>query len=205
MSTPKKLVVITSATGSQGISIVKHLLQHHKTQYNVRALTRNTSSTQALSLSALGAEVVSADFDDESSLTNAFAGANVIFANTNFWESLSLEKEVLQGLAIAAAAAKTESLENFIYSGLGDARILFGGKYQGNLPYNAKSIVLEEIAARYPSVARVMTVVTIGFYMENWLKYQAAFGPTKVKYFPQAYVMIRNILMDSRLEMVFMS
>jgi uncharacterized protein YbjT (DUF2867 family) len=37
-------------------------------------------------LKALGAELVTADYDDEKSLMEAFEGANAIFGMTNFWE-----------------------------------------------------------------------------------------------------------------------
>jgi nucleoside-diphosphate-sugar epimerase len=40
--------------------------------YNVRAITRNTSSDKAKALSARGAEVVAADLNNESSLIKAF-------------------------------------------------------------------------------------------------------------------------------------
>jgi NmrA-like family len=181
MLSSKKIVVVTAATGSQGFPIVKYLLAHHSDIYTVRAVTRNTSSPTAKSLASLGADIVSADFSDEPSLRSAFLGAHTIFANTNFWEpTMSLELEVAQGLLIAKVANDENGLENFIYSSLGDARVLYGGKYQGNLTYNAKAITLEKVVEGFPNLAAKMTVITIGFYQENWKKYQLVFGPKKV-------------------------
>lgn len=183
MDYSKQVIVVTAATGSQGVPIVKYLLAHHSDIYTVRAITRNPSSPIAKSLASLGAHVVRADYSDEPSLRSAFSGAHTIFANTNFWEpTMSFELEVAQGLLIAKVATDEKDLQNFIYSGLGDARGLYDGKYQGNLTYNAKAITLEKIEEDFPSLAAKMIVITIGFYQENWKKYQLVFGPSKVAY-----------------------
>ncbi|KAK5115798.1 hypothetical protein LTR85_009392 [Meristemomyces frigidus] len=179
ISPTKKLIVVTSATGSQGTPIVKYLLANHSSQYNVRAINRDISKPAARALAVLGAEVVAADYDDESSLRAAFSGAHVIFANTNYWDTLSYEIEVAQGVLIAKVAAAESNLETFIYSGNSDARILYGGKYQGNLPYNAKAVTLEKVRSQFPNLAEKMSIVILGFYHENWLKYQTVFGPIK--------------------------
>ncbi|KAK5685999.1 hypothetical protein LTS10_002112 [Elasticomyces elasticus] len=132
----KKLIVVTAATGYQGAPIVRYLLANHSAQYNVRAINRNVSKPAARALAELGAEVVAADYDNESSLRAAFLGAHVIFANTKYWDTLSYETEVAQGVLIAKVAAAETNLTTFIYSGNSDARKLYGGKFQGNLPYN---------------------------------------------------------------------
>lgn len=181
----KKLIVVTSATGSQGTPIVKYLLANYSTQYSVRAVNRNVHKSAALALAALGAEVVAADYDDESSIRAAFSGAHVIFANTNYWDTLSWETEIAQGVLIAKVAAEEKNLETFIYSGNSDARKLYGGKFQGNLPYNAKALTLEKIRLLYPRLAEKMSIVILGFYHENWLKYQTVFGPVKVRPIPR--------------------
>jgi hypothetical protein len=181
MPSSKKIILITAATGSQGFAIVKYLLAHHSDIYTVRAVTRNSHSPRAKLLSSLGAHVVNADFNDERSLRSAFSGAHTIFANTNFWEpTMSLELEVAQGLLIAKVATDEKELQNFIYSSLGDARVFYGGKYQGNLTYNAKAITREKIVEEFPSLAAKMTIITVAFYQENWKKYQLVFGPVKV-------------------------
>lgn len=53
----------------QGGSVVKSLL---KTEWKVRAITRNATGASAKSLLDAGAEVVSANFDDEASLIKAY-------------------------------------------------------------------------------------------------------------------------------------
>jgi hypothetical protein len=195
MSQSKKLVVVTGATGSQvcnpvlvfsvdlanktlqGFPIIKYLLS--TSRYSVRAVTRKTDSPRARLLEDGGAEVVFGDYDDPATLAAAFSGADAIFCNTNFWEHLSLDNEISQGLAIAKAAAEEPSVKNFVYSYLADSRILFGGKYQDNLAYNAKSLTLEKIQEQFPTLYKITTKLSIAFYYDNWVKYQFAFGPMK--------------------------
>lgn len=53
----------------QGGSVVKSLLE---SEWKVRAITRNASGAPAKALVDAGAEVVTANFDDESSLSKAY-------------------------------------------------------------------------------------------------------------------------------------
>ena len=66
-----KTIVIFGATGVQGGGVVKELLKD-KT-WKIRGVTRNTSSSSAQALSSQGVEMVTADLEDLSSLTNAFS------------------------------------------------------------------------------------------------------------------------------------
>lgn len=132
-------------------------------RYSVRALTRKVDSPAALALKERGAEVVAADFSDVrlhlrgppawitaihprlcaypfaqvESLKVAFAGADALFAVTNFFDSNSAETEKaqLENIIAAAAAAKPRHV---VYSGLEDTRVdvplgttipTLGGKY----------------------------------------------------------------------------
>ena len=71
-----KIIAVHGATGTQGGSVVKLLLN---SDWKVRAITRNTSSDAAKELAAQGAEVVSANFDDEASLVKAYGGVEAVF------------------------------------------------------------------------------------------------------------------------------
>ena len=66
----KKIITVFGATGNQGGSIVSEWLSHPelKEKYTVRAVTRDTSKPAAQKLKSEGAEVVSADLNDPSSL-----------------------------------------------------------------------------------------------------------------------------------------
>jgi uncharacterized protein YbjT (DUF2867 family) len=68
-----KIIAVHGATGMQGGSVVKSLL---KSEWSVRAITRNTSGTSAKALVDAGAEVVAANFEDEASLVKAYEVKN---------------------------------------------------------------------------------------------------------------------------------
>ena len=119
---PNKIIAVVGATGAQGGGIAKAILNDKKSDYSVRALTRDVNSEKARELAALGAEVVAADLDDEASVERAFKGAYGAFCVTFFWDHFSPEKEIAQA-AIMARAAKTNGLQHVIWSTLEDTRL----------------------------------------------------------------------------------
>ena len=56
-----RMVLVTGATGQQGGSVARRLLDGG---FRVRGITRNTQSDAAKDLTELGAEVVHAEFSD---------------------------------------------------------------------------------------------------------------------------------------------
>lgn len=94
----KPIIAVTGATGAQGGSVAKWLLEDGS--FQVRAITRKVDSPQAkgelqlntypdissnfrAELASKGAEVVSADMDKPETLVEAFKGAHGVFALTN--------------------------------------------------------------------------------------------------------------------------
>jgi hypothetical protein len=63
---------------------------------------------------------------------------------------------------------------------LPDPKGLAGGKFQGILPYNAKAALREDLKS-YPTLRSKTTEVWIAYYFQNWIKFQAVFGPVKVR------------------------
>ena len=120
MSTPR-IIAIVGATGAQGGGLARAILQDPKSEFRVRALTRDPSSDRARALAEQGAEVVTADLDDVESLTQAFRGAYGAFCVTNFWEHHSPERELAQAETMAEAA-QAEGLTHVIWSTLEDTR-----------------------------------------------------------------------------------
>ncbi|KAK4944628.1 hypothetical protein LTR10_016062 [Elasticomyces elasticus] len=100
-----KKILVTGATGNQGGSVVKLLLQYPE-QYAVRALTRNPSSPTAKRLADKGVEVVKGDLTDPATLPTAFNGCWGAFVVTNFYDSN------------AAKAALEAGLQCFVWSTL---------------------------------------------------------------------------------------
>ncbi|GAB3150123.1 NmrA/HSCARG family protein [Amycolatopsis stemonae] len=118
----KKIIAVVGATGQQGGGVARAILDDPDGRFALRALTRNPDSAAARELAARGAEVVSADLDDEASLTKAFEGAYGAYLVTAFWEYNSVEREQQQARAMAAAA-KTAGLRHVIWSTLPDTRL----------------------------------------------------------------------------------
>lgn len=117
----KKIIAVTGATGAQGGGLVRAILNDPKSNFSVRALTRDKNSDKAKVLSSLGAEVVEADLDDSESLKKAFEGAYGAYCVTFFWEHMSPEKELKQAENMAEAARNTD-LKHVIWSTLEDTR-----------------------------------------------------------------------------------
>ncbi|KAK4120236.1 NAD(P)-binding protein [Parathielavia appendiculata] len=180
-----KLVVVVGATGNQGGSVARRFLQDPR--YAVRGLTRDQSSAAAQELAMLGVETVRADLDDVESLKAAFAGANVIFSVTNYWEpffrpdcrakaqelGISCRKyaydiEYQQGKNIVdAAATVVDSLDDngFLVSTLSQAAKCSNGRFKDLYHYDAKADIFPDyVAATHPRLAAKMSCIQTGFF-----------------------------------------
>lgn len=91
-------IVVCGATGNQGGSVVKSLLD--KGNFRVFALTRSSGSAEARQLKVLGAIPVEADYTNVNSLVEAFKGADGVFSVTQPWDTLKkrydINKEIIQ-------------------------------------------------------------------------------------------------------------
>ena len=142
--------------------------------------------------------MVRGDLDHPDTLTAAFSGAHAIYAVTDFWQpffnpgsearlregqimnELCFDLEVQQGRNIADAAAKTETLERYIWSSLSDVKKWSKGKYTWVYHFDSKAKVAEYIKEELPELAEKMSVLQIGLYATHW---QSApfLAPQKVK------------------------
>jgi uncharacterized protein YbjT (DUF2867 family) len=118
----KKLITVIGATGAQGGGLAKAILADKSGDFSVRAVTRKPDGDAAKALAAAGAELVSADSDDVSSLKKAFDGAYGAFCVTNYWEHMSPDKEIAQAKNLADAV-KASSVKHAIWSTLEDTRL----------------------------------------------------------------------------------
>jgi NmrA-like family len=185
-----KLIVVVGATGNQGGSVAKRFLQDPN--YSVRALTRNPSSEASKKLAEQGAEVIQAELDDVESLKSAFAGANLIFSVTQYWEPFfrpdsrqkaadagitcrkyAYDVEYQQGKNIAdAAAATVDTLDTngFIPSTLSHTRKCAPGKYPNLFHFDAKADIFPEyVQEKYPELAAKMSCVQTGYFTSSYL------------------------------------
>ncbi|KAK4032017.1 NAD(P)-binding protein [Parachaetomium inaequale] len=168
-----KIIAITGATGAQGGGVVN--VMKKTPGWKVRAVTRNPESEAAKQLAADGSvEVVRADWNDEASLVKAFEGVAAVFAVSNWWESLFSGKsqwesgdiEESHGMNLARAAAKTPTLEHYLWSTQPSSKRQFSGKLETpHMDYKAN--VDARIKAELPELARKTTYLYFGYYPQN--------------------------------------
>ncbi|RGP77790.1 hypothetical protein FLONG3_4084 [Fusarium longipes] len=174
----KKRVVVIGATGLQGGSVAKFLVQSPD-RYIIRGLTRNASSPKAQELRKLGIEVQRADIDDSKSLKDAFHDAHVIFAMTDFWQHMSGAREEAQGKAIMDIAAEMPHLEQLIWADLPDANRISEGFYPHVYHWQSKAAVSKYIRERKPELWKKTTTVLFPNYFENCLTQPSTYLPIK--------------------------
>lgn len=166
--TSKKLIVVFGATGAQGGSVARALLEDGA--FAVRAVTRSPGRKEAAELRRRGAELMRADQDDERSLEEALTGAHGAFVVTNFWEHCSKEKEVAQGRRLADLS-KRLGLQHVVYSGLENVKQLTKGRLEV-LHFDGKG----EVEEYFRTVNVPTTTIRLPFYYENFL---SSFKPQK--------------------------
>src|SRR5882757_2016232 len=165
-------VVITGSTGKQGGAVARGLLeQGHK----VRAVTRDTHSSQAKSLASAGATLVAASLEDTAALTQALKGATSLFAMTT--PSGGTDAETRQGIA-AADAAKAAGV-HLVFTSVGSAN-----RQTGIPHFDSKYEVEKHIAkvgVRATILAPVAFMENLYFIKEQLTKgiYASALSPTR--------------------------
>lgn len=117
----KKIIAVIGSTGAQGGGLAHAILEDRKSEFAVRAITRNSGSDKAKELAGLGAEVVEADVNNIETLKAAFKDCYGAYCVTFYWEHLSPEKELTHAKNMADAA-KAEGLKHVIWSTLEDTR-----------------------------------------------------------------------------------
>jgi len=165
-----QVVAVAGATGKQGGSVVRYLLENGD-QFKIRALTRNVNSDKARELQAQGVEVVTADFGDPKTLEAAFSGCYAAFLVTNWWEHFNTDLEITQGKALADAC-KAQGVKHVIWSGLEDTRPALMDKATPieepgrTVPhFDGKA----EISEYMLKEGLPVTVLNTSFYLENFL------------------------------------
>ena len=155
----KKTIAVFGATGAQGGSVARALL--NRGVFAVRAITRKTDSPAANALRSLGAEIVQGDLDDPASLGPALEGVYGVFGVTNFWEHF--DKEGPQGRNLVKAVAGA-GVQHFIYSTLPPIEKATNGALKS--PHFDLKAEHEEYAR---SLGIPSTFIHVPFYYENFL------------------------------------
>ncbi|GAA6039405.1 hypothetical protein JCM8097_002840 [Rhodosporidiobolus ruineniae] len=157
------LVVVLGATGAQGGSVIKHLAQLSG-PIRVRAVTRDASKPKSQMLKSVGVEVVEGDISNRESLDKAFAGADVVFAVTDFWAHQDAQREINDGKRIVDAV-KDAKATALIWSGLEPVSKISGGKLRQVEHFDSKATVTDYAREKLDIVSNV----ACGCYMSNFL------------------------------------
>src|SRR5215469_16631466 len=115
-NTSSRPILVAGATGRQGGSVVRHLLER---QLTVRALVRDPQSDRAKALARQGIEIAQGDMDDLASLQKAMAGARGVYSVQDYF-TVGAAREVREGKNMADAALDA-GVEHFVFSSVGGA------------------------------------------------------------------------------------
>ena len=110
-------LLVTGASGQLGRAVIRHLLDARKVApARIIATTRNPENLA--DLAALGITVRAADFDDQTSLAKAFAGADrVLIISTN---ELAIQGKRREQQLAAVAAASKAGVGHLLYTSMPD-------------------------------------------------------------------------------------
>ena len=151
----QRKILVTGATGQQGGSLARLLLQK---KHKVYALTRNTQSAVAQDLRNKGANVVKGDLDDSDSLKRAVKDVESVFLMGTPFEDAT-EGETRRG-KLMADIAKENSIEHLVYSSVANADKSTG------IPHFESKYKVEQ---RIKNLGIPHTIIGPTFFMENLL------------------------------------
>jgi uncharacterized protein YbjT (DUF2867 family) len=152
----KKIILVFGATGQQGGSVVKALL---KTDFAIRAVTRDINQPKSKALAAQGVELIKADYGDIESLKQALKGVYGVYSVHSMVGGL--EAEIEQG-KLLASLAKEAGIKHFVYSSVGGAE-----RKTGIGHFDSKYQVEEHIR----QIDLPHTIIRPVFFMENFTSY----------------------------------
>ena len=151
----QRKILVTGATGQQGGSLARLLLQK---KHKVYALTRNTQSSAAQELRNKGANVVKGDLDDSDSLERVVKDVESLFLMGTPFED-GTEGETRRG-KLMADIAKENSIEHLVYSSVANA------DKNTRIPHFESKYKVEQ---HIKNVGIPYTIIGPTFFMENLL------------------------------------
>jgi uncharacterized protein YbjT (DUF2867 family) len=151
----QRKILVTGATGQQGGSLSRLLLQK---KHKVYALTRNIQSSAAQDLRNRGANIVKGDLDDSDSLKRAVKDVESVFLMGTPFED-GTEGETRRG-KLMADIAKENNIEHLVYSSVANAN-----KNTGIPHFESKYKVEQHIK----NLGIPHTIIGPTFFMENLL------------------------------------
>lgn len=117
MPNSDKTVLVLGATGKQGGSTARHLLERG---WSVRAFVRDPNATKARALVDLGATLAVGDLEDTDSVYRAMKGVYGVFSIQTPMTEHGVEGEERHGTACADVAKET-GVQHYVHSSVGGA------------------------------------------------------------------------------------
>jgi uncharacterized protein YbjT (DUF2867 family) len=151
----QRTILVTGATGQQGGSLARLLLQK---KHKVYALTRNAQSSSAQDLRNRGANIVKGDLDDSDSLEHAVKDVESVFLMGTPFED-GTEGEIRRG-KLMTDSAKKNGIQHLVYSSVANA-----DKNTGIPHFESKYKVEQHIK----NLGIPHTIIGPSFFMENLL------------------------------------
>ncbi|KAI9476676.1 hypothetical protein LPJ78_003679 [Coemansia sp. RSA 989] len=166
-------VVVFGATGNQGGSVVEALAKDSK--YQVWALTRSTASERVLKLMSKYPNVkwYEADVNSSSSVANAVANADVVFAMTQYFaapkftaEKETASNEIEQGQCIIDECIKA-NVKFLIFSTLPSAAKVSKGEFTQVKHFEDKYEIQQMMEQKCQRAGMKWAVVQPAVYFQN--------------------------------------
>ncbi|KAH7066177.1 putative NmrA family transcriptional regulator [Paraphoma chrysanthemicola] len=159
-----KIITVFGATGNQGGSVIKQLLNDSKLsqEFKIRGVTRDTSKPAAQELAKLGVEVVVADLDSKDSLQAALQDSHTVFLVTNYWETANPAIELSQGKNVADVS-KEVGVQHLIFSSLLNVTETSGGRLTHVPHFDGKADIEQYIR----DIGVPATFYLPGYFMSN--------------------------------------
>jgi uncharacterized protein YbjT (DUF2867 family) len=151
----QRKILVTGATGQQGGSLARLLLQK---KHKVYALTRNAQSSSDQDLRNRGANILKGDLDDSDSLEHAVKDVESVFLMGTPFED-GTEGEIRRG-KLMTDIAKKNGIEHLVYSSVANA-----DKNTGIPHFESKYKVEQHIK----NLGIPHTIIGPTFFMENLL------------------------------------
>jgi uncharacterized protein YbjT (DUF2867 family) len=148
----KLTVVVMGSTGNQGGAVARGLLERG---HDVRAITRDPSSSRAKALANAGATLVTASLEDGAAIAKALEGATSLFAMTTPFGG-GTDAETHQG--VAAADAAMAAGVHLVFNSVGSANL------QTGVPHFDSKYEVEKHIAKIGARA---TILAPAYFMDN--------------------------------------
>ncbi|KAB8231678.1 NmrA/HSCARG family protein [Aspergillus alliaceus] len=164
-----KIITVVGATGQQGRSVIRTILQNPKLsqEFKIRGITRDVSKPEAQALLKQGIEVKSADMNSKECLSQALQGSHSVFlVTTPAWGNAGSDAELVHGKNVANAAKET-GVQHLIFSSLLNVTETSGGRLKHVPHFDHKAQVEQYIR----SLGIPATFVLPGYFMTNYTQF----------------------------------